>query len=107
MNNIVDLSVFENQTLDIKMPDGKILKITKPVQRMVIEILKFKNLNEDTPPRKIIEATNRMVWNILNSNDESLHITQADVAEGLNTQSKLAIIQAYSTFITGIQSDPN
>ena len=37
---ILDLGVFVDETLDIKMADGMILHIPKASQGMVIEILK-------------------------------------------------------------------
>lgn len=107
MANIIDLSVFEDETLDIKLPDGRMVRIVKPVQRMVIEILKFKNLSEQSEPEKVIGALDKIVWNILYSNDAGIHYPFEFVQKELNTRMKLAIVQAYSNFIAGVQSDPN
>ena len=48
MSNILDLSVFKEETLDITMPDGKVIHITKPTQQMVIRMLGFRVLNART-----------------------------------------------------------
>ena len=105
--NIIDLSVFENTTLDFKLPDGRIIKISKPTQKMVIEILKFKDISEKTSANKIINSLNKVIWQILNANDEAVQVTQDYVKDDLNMQMKLAIIKAYSGFIEGLQNQKN
>lgn len=107
MGKILDLSVFEEETLDIRLPeDGSIVRIKKPSQRLVIEMLKFKELGENTPAEQVMEAVNKIVVKILNSNDANKFI-DIKYVEDMNLKMKLAIIKAYSEFITGVQSNPN
>lgn len=106
MGKIIDLSVFQEETLDIKLLDGSLVRITKPSQRMVIEMLKFKELGENTQPEELIHAINKIVVNVLNSNDAK-KFYDIKFVEDMNLQMKLAIIKAYSEFITGVQSNPN
>ena len=42
MANILDLSVFKEQTLDIKLLDGTQINIKKPNQQFMIKLLGFK-----------------------------------------------------------------
>ena len=42
MANILDLSVFKEQTLDIKLLDGTQINIKKPNQEFMIKLLGFK-----------------------------------------------------------------
>ncbi len=44
---------------------------------------------------------------IMNTNDEGKAFAVDELEEMLSTQMKVAIVTAYSNFITGIQSDPN
>ncbi len=106
MGKVIDLSVFKEETLDIRLLDGSEIRIVKPTQRLVIEMLKFKEYGEDTPAEQLMEAINKIVLNILNTNDAH-KVFKMEYAEDLSMRMKLAIIQAYSEFITGVQSDPN
>ena len=107
MANVIDLSVFKDETLDIRLEDGRVVRLTKPAYQIVIELLKFKEIGEQTEPAKVIFALDKMVMNILNSNDCGLAFEYEWVRDKLNTRMKMAIVQSYSTFIAGIQADPN
>lgn len=106
MGKILDLSIFKEETLDITMMDGTTLHIMKPTQAMVIKVLQMRNINAESEPEKIVEAFNALVLSILNCNDAAKVFTQKDI-EAIPMKAKTAIINAYSEFITGIQSDPN
>lgn len=106
MGKILDLSVYKEDTLDITMPDGKVIHITKPTQAMVIKVLQMRNLNENSEPEKIVNAFNALVLAILNSNDAGI-CYERQMVEQMPLKMKTAIINAYSDFITDLQSDPN
>lgn len=106
MGKILDLSVFKEETLDITMPDGKLIHIMKPTQMMVIRVLQLRNINENSEPEKIMSSFNALVLAILNSNDAGI-VFEEKMVEEMPMRMKTAIIDAYSSFITGIQSDPN
>ena len=106
MSKILDLTVFQEETLDITMPDGKLLHIIKPTQKMVIEMLKLKGIKADDDAEKIVKAFNSMVWCVLNSNDCGAKYDMAYV-EQMPLKMKTAVINAYGEFIAGIQSNPN
>lgn len=103
MSNILDLSVFQEQYMEVKMPDGTMLKLSKPTQKMVIELLKFQNLNENSAPEEIVDALDKITLEILSTDKNGTKVTIAD----LNIRMKLALIQEYSKFITEVQSNPN
>lgn len=106
-NKILDLSAFMQETLDIKMPDGKEISLAKPTQKMVVAILALRE--KATDKEHLVEtvgAMNEVVLNILNTNVNGVKFKLEDV-EGLNMQMKTAIIKAYSEYIAGIQSNPN
>lgn len=107
MRKVIDLSVFEKQTLALKMPDGGILQIRKPTQQMVIEMMKFRAINQDSDIEMIVNAMDAMVLAILNSNEQMKTYTQEELNNTLNLDMKTIIIQAYGEFLQGIQQNPN
>lgn len=105
MGKVLDLSVFREPTLDILMADGAKLRIPKPTQAMVIEIVKLRDLSEDTPVDAVFDALDALVWRILNSNLDGIRFARADIA-ALTPDAKTAIVNAYSEFAAELQANP-
>lgn len=103
MSKALDLSLFVNQTLDITLPNGEVIKIKKPTEKGVMKLMALQNIEED----KAFEAMNELVMFILNSNKEGKEITQDWIDDNLDWSMKTAVIQAYSEFINELQSNPN
>lgn len=108
-NKIVDLSVFQEQYLDVKLPSGEVMKLSKPTQQMVINLLKFRDINDTMGAEVIIDALDEIVNDILHTNVNAAvkPIDMEYVKNDLNMNMKLAIVKAYSEFITEVQSNPN
>lgn len=106
MSKILDLSIYKEETLDITMPDSTLLHITKPTQAMVIKVLQLRNIDDKSEPEEIIKGINSLVEDILNTNKEKKEIAREEV-EVMPLQMKMAIINAYTEFLTGIQNNPN
>lgn len=106
MSKFLDLSVFEEQYLDVKLADGRLLQLCKPTQAIVINMLKFQNINENTNPNEIIDAVDEITFDILSTDKDGLVVTKETVAE-MNLRMKLALIQEYGKFISEVQSNPN
>lgn len=105
MGKILDLSVFQEETLDIKTVDGRLLHIVKPTQRMVIEMMGFREIDENTPPEEIAAALDRIALMILNNNREGVRF-DADAVAALSADAKTAILAAFTQFTTHLQSNP-
>ncbi|MEG2858066.1 MAG: hypothetical protein RR994_05555 [Clostridia bacterium] len=105
MSRILDLTVFDAETLDITMPDKSVLHIVKPTQRMVINMLRMKDVQKKEPD-EIMKSFNELSCAILNNNDNGQRI-EFSFVENMPMRMKTAIITAYSNFITSLQSDPN
>ncbi len=101
---ILDLTVYKDQTLDIKMVDGQVLHIRKPSQAMAVEVIKFRE-TDMKDPLAVIKATNLLVWLILNTNDDLQKITKESVSN-LSIEVQTQIIKAYVDFMANIQSNP-
>lgn len=105
MGKILDLSVFQQETLDIRTAEGQLLHIEKPTQAAVIELMKFQSIDNDTPAEEIVAALNRMTELILNNNREGVRFDAASIS-ALSTDAKTAILTEFSKFATRLQSDP-
>ena len=107
MKKVIDLSVFQDITMEVKLPKNEVIRLQKPTQAMVIELMKFQNLSEEDGAEEIIKSIDDISLMILNTNDEFKVFDEKYLDEYLNTQMKVQLIQAYSEFILGVQSDPN
>lgn len=107
MAKMLDLSVFQEKTLDIKMLDGSLTKIKKPTQALVIEVMKLRNLNDNDDAANIVDAVSTLVYKILNSNTEEKKFAKDWIERNLDFNMCMAIVQAYGEFISEVQSDPN
>lgn len=105
MGKILDLSMFLEETLDIKMLDGRVLHIRKPPQRTIIEMMKFREIDENTDPDAVMAALDRMTGLILNNNEDGLRFN-ADAIAGLSTDMKNAILTEYAKFAARLQQNP-
>ncbi len=106
MGKILDLSIFKEDTLDIRLLDGTLLHISKPTQRMVIEMLKLKNISDDTTAEQLAATMDTLVLGILNSNRDGRNYNLRFVMD-MQLRLKHAIINAYAEYITGVQANPN
>ena len=102
---ILDLSVFQEETLDITMMNGEVLHIKKPEQRMVIELIKFRTLREDANAKKVLRALNDITALILNSNTDGVEF-ERETIDALSVDIKLAIVNAYTKFLLKLQANP-
>lgn len=105
MGKILDLSVFEEQTLDVKMRDGKVIRLKKPSQALVIAMLRLRNMSEETPEEQALAAMNNMVLKILNNNADGVTFA-ADSVEALSIDAKSALLFGYSEFAAQVQANP-
>ena len=105
MSVILDLSVFDTETADIRFGDGTVLHLKKPTQRMVIHMLAMKDIDESKPPLEIVAALDRMCIEILNNNTEGVAFDAKSVA-ALDPDKKTAILREYSAWATQLQANP-
>ena len=107
MRKILDLSQFEEQTMEVRVNENLSLNLQKPTQAIVIEMLKFKNIDENTDAETIMKALDSLCLLILNTNDSLVKYTKQKMNQILNTQQKVMIVTAYSEFIAEVQNHPN
>lgn len=101
-NKILDLSVFKQYTFDITFPDGSLLKVKKPTQAIVIEMVALSQLDQAA----VLEGLIEICAAILSNNTEGKTYTAEWVAAELDIVMVSAIVKGYSVFIQEIQNDP-
>lgn len=106
MGKILDLSVFEEETLDVKLSDGKVIRLKKPTQGLVIAMLRLRNMSEDTPEEAALAAMNSIVLKILNNNADGMTFEMSNV-EHLSVDAKGALLFGYSEFAAQLQANPS
>lgn len=106
MSKVLDLTAFIEETLDVKMPNGDIISLKKPTERMVIAMLSLRDKADGADPKEQLKAISDMILLILNSNTNGKKFSEEDL-DDLSIPMRTAIIRGYSNYITGLQSDPN
>ena len=104
---ILDLNVFVQETLDIKLLDGSVIHIIKPNREQVIKIADLQHLKKTAKPEVALDRMDGLVLDILNSNDAGTVFDRDYVEQQLNVRMRIAIISAYSAWIGEIEADPN
>lgn len=106
---MLDLSVLTEKYFEIKMPNGEVLEIKKPTQKMALEFsnnkefIKAQNSNDMETVLKI--AMNR-VETILNHNKEGKKISKDELA-GLSFDMINLIVESYIKWVQEVNSNPN
>ena len=107
MANILDLSVFKEQTLDIKLLDGTQINIKKPNQEFMIKLLGFKEeASKRSDSVDSLELIKDLVLDVLNFNKNGRKFTAEDIAD-YDLSIQQAIIKAYTSFINEVMGNPN
>ena len=108
---MLDLSVFREQYFDLKLLDGEVLKLKKPTQRMVIEMMGYELIFKDTKNHKNIEMMvdtfSQMILDILNNNANEKVFTKEFVEENFDFALGMTLVQAYMGFVQELNSNPN
>ena len=102
---ILDLAAYQEETADIRMADGTVLHLRKPSERLVLELLRLKDVDPNGDPKQIVDTLNRVSTAILNNNANGISFRTEEV-EKLFYDQKMAIVSAYNDFATTLQARP-
>ena len=105
MNKILDLSAFEEETLDVKLSADNVIHLRKPTQGLVIAMLRLRNMDENTPDEVALATMNTIATKILNNNNDGVVFTSESVA-ALSIKTKHMLLAGYSEFAAEIQANP-
>jgi hypothetical protein len=114
---ILDLSIYEENTLDIKTPKGDIIHVKKPTEELAIKLISYQsktaemNENDIKNEKVILEIMSMLkdlVKAILSNNKDNIKITDEWLKEeGINYAMEIAILNAFTEFMSEITSNPN
>ena len=118
MGRLLDLSIYKPKTQEIRLPDGRLLHIKCPTQKLTVDMLAYANLNEDeVTVEQAIKALDEIVSKILSHNTDGITISPDYVAnelvymKGTDDENaiflKMAVLNAFQAFTKEIQSNPN
>ncbi len=102
---ILDLQAYQEETADIRMADGRVVRLRKPSERLVLELLRLKDVDPDGDAQEILDTLNRVTTAILNNNADGVTFP-AGAVERLFYDQKMAIVSAYTDFATQLQARP-
>lgn len=106
---MLDLNVFQEQYLDIKLFDGSVINLPKPTQKTILKLTKFEQdlKKNETNSEKMLASFSDFIVFILNTNKEGKEFTNAWVEENLSFTMCKAILEGYMSFANELTSDPN
>lgn len=106
---MLDLSVLTEVYFEIKMPNGEVLEIKKPTQKMALEFANNKEIvkaqnNQDID--KILKITLNRVETILNHNRAGKKVTKEEL-EALSFDMIHLIVEKYMLWVRELNNNPN
>lgn len=105
---MLDLSTLANKYYELKMFNGEVLRIAKPSQKMVIEMMGYEDKLKDMENKKgILDAFIDILSDILNNNVDAKKFTREWIAENFDFSIGMALVEDYMQFVSKINSDPN
>lgn len=105
MGKILDLSVFDEETLDLKTAEGRIIHLKKPTQALAIAMLQLRGLSDKTAPEAALAIQNSVVLKIMNNNADGITFTPESIA-ALTLPVKNGIVKEYADFASELQANP-
>ncbi|MDR1205687.1 MAG: hypothetical protein LBL26_09455 [Peptococcaceae bacterium] len=117
MGKMIDLSIFEEDTLDIKLPGlagdfdhaGEVIHVRKPRERMVLRLNQFVALEKEQGPGA--EETDQARWDlaldILNDNKDGIVFDRTWMQENLSWGAQILTVKSYYQFTLDLESNPN
>lgn len=105
MGKILDLSVFDEETLDLRTAEGKVIHLKKPTQGIAIAMLQLRHLSESTAPEAALAIQNSVVLKIMNNNADGIAFTPESIA-AMTLATKNGIVSGYADFAAELQANP-
>lgn len=108
MSKTIDLSMFQNETIDYKFSEDLIIKCKKPDEELAIKILAHAEIKEeDITATEMIAALNDLTKDILNHNIDN-KIIEDNFVKALPFDLKIYILQSYTQeMYTKTEQNPN
>lgn len=106
---MLDLTVLVEKYFEIKMPNGEVVSIKKPTQKMALDLSNNKELieaEENKDIEKVIKIINNRVMIVLNHNKEG-RVFKAEELTDLNLDIIKLIVEGYLQWVKDLNNNPN
>ncbi|MBI6050340.1 hypothetical protein [Clostridium perfringens] len=106
---MLDLTVLVEKYFEIKMPNGEVVSIKKPTQKMALDLSNNKELieaEENKDIEKVIKIINDRVMIVLNHNKEG-RVFKAEELTDLNLDIIKLIVEGYLQWVKDLNNNPN
>lgn len=106
---MLDLTVLVEKYFEIKMPNGEVVSIKKPTQKMALDLSNNKELIEAEKNKdieKVIKIINDRVMIVLNHNKEG-RVFKAEELTDLNLDIIKLIVEGYLQWVKDLNNNPN
>ncbi|HAT4108323.1 hypothetical protein ACEE25_13635 [Clostridium perfringens] len=106
---MLDLTVLVEKCFEIKMPNGEVVSIKKPTQKMALDLSNNKELIEAEKNKdieKVIKIINDRVMIVLNHNKEG-RVFKAEELTDLNLDIIKLIVEGYLQWVKDLNNNPN
>lgn len=105
---MLDLTVFQEQTMELKLFSGEVINLRKPSQKLLLEMLSYESKMKGVKdPIKVINSFSDILTKILNTNKEGIEFSMNDVKEMFSPEVGQVVIEAYMKFVNNINKNPN
>jgi hypothetical protein len=117
MSRILDLSIYEEETLDITTPKKNILHVKKPTEELAIKILSYQSKaqeiqNKENANKEDLEELIKLLKNvtgeILSYNTDGIDVDEKYMKENnIRYNLQMVILNNYTSWMNEVASDPN
>ena len=104
---MIDLSMLNNKTFDIRLQDGTVLNIRKPNNELFKETLKIFKTAENQEEDKKINVIYIFLTKILNRNTNNIKLTQTKIENDIDIDIAVYLIKKYQEFLNEVMQDIN
>jgi hypothetical protein len=105
---MIDLSIINNKTFDIRLNNGTELNIRKPSNEMLKETYKMANLMKaNSEEDKNLDLIYFFLTKMFNRNINDLKFSRQQVENEVDIDVAMYLIKAYQSFITEVIQDIN
>lgn len=117
MNRILDLSIYEEETLDITTPKMNILHVKKPTEELAIKLISYqtkaqeiqgKENADEKDIKELMDFLRKLTGDILSYNTDGIIVDEAYMKENnIYYSLQVVILNTYSSWMNEIINDPN
>lgn len=98
---MIDLSLYKEQTEEVKLFDSSVIHLKKPTQGLIIEMMAVEN-QKGKKPLEIIKEVNTVLAKVLSNNTEEKQFTTDYIQDNFDIALATSFIKGYMDFATKI-----